>query len=250
MNPFIDLNSKTGLLRNERSPYFARYRLNANQVSPFREPTYNRVVLKVRDIEMAKEIHEWFHDSLHQLFHLFKQSEIRANTLWQLDFFDDEQCFLVFEMMSDVKYIAVENIYFAFYHFALILEDCYFFIYSTGDGDERWLDEYKIINNTLIFQRNLCDSEIHVGRLNFYIDRANNNPNDDVFKQFTLFQIYDRLKFWTNKDIKKYSNKNKVIHSTLSNTIKHYFMALYSLDDTCSDLTSLNKKYRFNTMKL
>lgn len=250
MNPFKHLNSKTGLLQNEKSPHFGRYRLAANQVRPFREPNYDRLVLKVKDIEIAKQIHEWFHDSLHQLFHLFKQSEIRANALWQLDFFDDEQCLLVFEMVSDVKYIAMENIYFAFYHLALILEDCHFFIYSTGDEDERWLDEYKIKNNTLIFQRNLCDCEIYVGRLNFYINRTKNNPKDKVFKQFVLFQIYNRVNFWTNKKIEMYPNKNAVTHSTLSNIIQRYFNELYSLDEECTDLASLNNKYKFNTMKL
>ena len=123
MNPFKDINSKTGLLRNEKSIHFGRYRLAANQVSPFREPNYDRLILKVEDIEVAKQIHEWFHDSLHQLFHLFKQSDIRANKYWEIDFDGDEQCLLVFEMVSNVKYIAIENIYFAFYHLALILED-------------------------------------------------------------------------------------------------------------------------------
>lgn len=39
------------------------YYLAANQVSPFREPNYDRLVLKVKDIEFGKQIHEWFNDS-------------------------------------------------------------------------------------------------------------------------------------------------------------------------------------------
>lgn len=244
MNPYLDI--KDGIEKNRKSPNYGRYRLSFNQAYPFREPLYNRLVLKVNNEKEAKIIFGSLPKHLN-FFHFFKQKDIRENKYWLLDFFEDNDSFIVLEILSDVKYIALENIYYSIVELAPYLEDCHFFIYSTGDDDDRWIDEYIIKNGEVTLERHLTDIEIYLGRLDFYIKRVESRPNDFDFKKFTLFQLYSRMHFWM-KDFSKYSNKNLVTRSSLSQIYKHYLTVLYSIDHECEDFCSLNKKYNFESM--
>ena len=244
MNPYQEINN--GLAINERSPNYGRYRLCFNQVYPFREPLYDRLVIKLKNTEEAKIVFDFLPEHI-GIIHYFKQKDIRENKYWQLDFFEDDEEFLVFEMLSDVKYIALENIYFSIMELAHYLEDCHFFIYSTGDNDDRWIDEYQIENGQVAMERSYTKTEIYLGRLDFYLTRAEKNIKDDRFMKFALFQLYDRLHFWI-KDLMKYPTKDILKKSSLNSTYKHYFDKLYSIDKECKDLNSLNRKYNFNSM--
>ena len=244
MNPYQEISD--GLAINKRSPYYGRYRLCFNQVYPFREPLYNRLVIKLKNIEEAKIIFDYLPEHI-DIIHYFKQKDIRENKYWLLDFFGDEDDFLAFEMLSDVKYIALENIYFSIMKLAPYMEDCHFFIYSTGDNDDRWIDEYQIENSQVMCKKNYIEKEIYLGRLDFYLTRLKKNPMDSKFQKFTLFQLYDRLHFWI-KDLAKYPTKDIVKKSSLSDTYKYYLDRLYSSDVECKDLYSLNRKYNFESM--
>ena len=128
------------------------------------------------------------------------------------------------------------------------LEDCHFFIYSEGDADDRWMDEYTIQNGQVTMKRSHTKIEIYLGRLDLYIEKAEERPNDVDFKKFTLFQLYDRLYFWMKEDLKKYPTKDIVKLSSLNEKYKHYLTKLYSIDHDCNHFHSLNKKYNFESM--
>jgi hypothetical protein len=244
MNPYQEISN--GLSKNSKSPFFGRYRFCFNQVYPFREPLFDRLVIKLKNTEQVKSIFDKLPKHI-QIIHFFKQNHLKGNQQWEIDFFEDKDAFLVFEMLSDVKYLALENIYFSLLELAPYMEDCHFFIYSSGDDDHRWIDEYQIHMGKVTFKKNYCKNEVYLGRLDFYIDRAEKNLKDKKFKKFTLFQLYDRIHFWI-KDLSKYPTKDIVKKSSLHYTYKEYLIKLYSIDEECSDLYSLNNKYNFASM--
>ncbi len=246
MNPYI--GSDNGLEKNKRSPHFGRYRLCFNQVYPFREPLHNRLVIKIKNTVEAKTVFDNLPKHI-QIIHFFKQKNIRENKYWDLDFFEDDDTFLVFEMLSDVIYIALENIYYSVVELAPFMEDCQFFVFSNGDGNTHWIDEYCVKSNKVTLKRSYFENETYTGRLDFYLKMAAKNPKDNNFLKFVLFQLYDRLHSWT-KGLEKYPTKNSVNNSSLKNTYIHYLNKLYSIDPDCQDLYALNKKYNFDSIVL
>ena len=196
MNPFQNIDEKIGLQKNENSPFYGRFRLELNQVYPFREPTYDWALIKIKEkfVEEAKIIHELFPEHIY-LFQFLKQGDIRNNKYIQINCFKDDDYFFEIDLLSGVIYLAMENFYFALLELSPFLEDFHFFIYSTGDDDDRWIDEYNNKNGQLTCSRILCDTEIYYGRIAYYINRVNNMPENRDFKLFTAWQIYDELNF-------------------------------------------------------
>lgn len=208
MNPYQHIEKKKGLKDDDKSPFYGRFRLAFNQVYPFREPSYDRAIIKIKDdfVNEAEIIYELLTGSsnprnhlpvwaAYRLIHLYQQKEVRHNKYIQLDFFDDEDYFFSLEMISDVIYVAMENLYFALQELSPFLEDFQFFIYSTGDQDTRWMDEYINKNGQLTYNRSFCETEIMYGRFLYYIKRTNSTPEDSQFRLFTTWQLYDRLNF-------------------------------------------------------
>jgi hypothetical protein len=196
MNPFQHINPKIGMKVNKTSPFYGRFRLEFNQAYPFREPTYNRALLKIKKecVEKAKMVHELLPEHIY-LFFFHQQKDIKENKYIQINCFENEDCLFEVNLLSDVIYIAMENFYFALLELSPFLEDFHFFIYSTGDQDDRWLDEYNNKNGQLTCNRILCDMELFYGRIAYYINRVNNTPDNRNFKLFTTWQIYDKLNF-------------------------------------------------------
>lgn len=156
--------------KNKRSPHFGPYRLCFNQVHLFREPLHNRLVIKIKNTVEAKTVIDNLSKHI-QIIHFFKQKNIRDNKYWDLDFFEDDDTFLVFEMLSDVIYIALENIYYSVVELAPFMEDCQFFVFSNGDGNTHWIDEYCIESNNVTLNRSYTEGGIYTGRLDFYIKK-------------------------------------------------------------------------------
>lgn len=194
MNPFQNIDEKIGLQKNENSPFYGRFRLELNQVYPFREPAYDRTLIKIKEefVEDAEIIHELFPEHIY-LFHFYKQGDIRNNKYIQINCFKDDDYFFEMNLLSGVIYLAMENFYFALLELSPFLEDFHFFIYSTGDDDDRWIDEYNNKNGQLTCNRILCDTDIYYGRIAYYINRVDNMPENRDFKLFTAWQIYDEL---------------------------------------------------------
>ncbi|HPH66266.1 MAG TPA: hypothetical protein PLF40_10995 [Kofleriaceae bacterium] len=57
------------------------------------------------------------------------------------------------EMIADVCYIDMRNLWCALQRLAPLLVDAHFFVYSSGDGDDRFVDELRIVDGTLIVVR-------------------------------------------------------------------------------------------------
>jgi hypothetical protein len=244
MNPYQEISN--GLSKNSKSPFFGRYRFCFNQVYPFREPLFDRLVIKLKNTEQVKSIFDKLPKHI-QIIHFFKQNHLKGNQQWEIDFFEDKDAFLVFEMLSDVKYLALENIYFSLLELAPYMEDCHFFIYSSGDDDHRWIDEFKSIWVKLLLKKIIAKMRYILDAWIFILTELKKDLKDTKFKKFTLFQLYDRIHFWI-KDLSKYPTKDIVKKSSLHYTYKEYLIKLYSIDEECSDLYSLNNKYNFASM--
>lgn len=78
MNPYI--GSDTGLEKNKRSPHFGRYRLCFNQVYPFREPLYNRLVIKIKNTVEAKTVFDNLPEHIQIIYFLSKKIYGKTNT--------------------------------------------------------------------------------------------------------------------------------------------------------------------------
>lgn len=252
MNPFENIPVEDRLRDNPHSPHYGRYCLKFNQVLPFREPLHKRLKLKINNPESAWIYYNLLPEHLQRLIQFIGLEDEQGNFVYA----EDHEYFLFFEMIGDYMHIAIENIYFAVLELAEMLEDCHFFIYSTGDDDNRWLDEYKIENGKLsFFHRNICNDHISTGRLDLYIVRAINNLNDYAFMRFVLYQLYDSLHFWTHnyKKAPHWAGNNlmdtvatidMVLETNMPDKEKWYFIHFYSLDKDCPDWYSMNEKYK------
>lgn len=191
MNPFKNIDPGFGLLKDTNSSFSGRYRLNFDQATPFRELSFGRVFIKVnRDaVEHVQNIYHSFPKHLKYEIRLFNQKEIRGDEYLEIDCFEDEDWFLSLDMMGDVVFIPMYNFYFALKSLSSYLEDCHFFIYSSGDLDDRWMDEYQIANGKLEFSRNIMETEAFFGAIIHYLKKAV-DLNTSEFSKFATFQVY------------------------------------------------------------
>ncbi|WP_222984328.1 hypothetical protein [Flagellimonas meishanensis] len=194
MNPFESINPKIGLQKDVKSPFFGRYRLVFNQVTPFRELSFNRVFIKVNSnaIEEVKNRYDLLPKHLKHQIQCYNQGNIRNNEIIAIDCFEDDDWFLCLDMTGDVAFIPMYNFYFALKGLSNYLENSHFFIFSSGDMDNRWIDEYKILDGELELSRNEMEAESFWGSIIYYLKEAI-RLNTNEFKRFAAFQFYDLL---------------------------------------------------------
>ena len=94
---------------------------------------------------------------------------------------------LSFELLSDVCYIDMRNFRWAMSRFAPHLEDAHFFVLSTGDGEDRWLDEYRFTGGAVSAERWLWEPDLFHSRREFYRALARERPDDALFREFMAF---------------------------------------------------------------
>lgn len=94
--------------------------------------------------------------------------------------------FLELEMYSDVCYIDMRNVRRALEAFAPHLHDARFFVFSSGDMPDRWVDEYTIEGGKLVALRHTVD-EPYFRRLDYYVTLV--PRRDDVFRAFVRFML-------------------------------------------------------------
>lgn len=265
MNPFKKIDPKAGLLKDSQSPFYGRYRLCFDQVLPFRELTFGRVFIKVQKdgIENVKNIYESFPQHLKYQIQLFNQMEIRNNEIILINCFEDSDWFLCLDMTGDVAFLPMYNFYFALKSLSEYLEDCHFFIYSSGDLDDRWIDEYKIIDGKLQFSRNTMETEAYWGAVIYYLKNAI-KENTLQFKRFAAFQLYDLLfdKYANDEaedDDKRYDEFGEGINDDIQEhielmstheltTINKSLKILFNLSLDNSLKNELNKTFAFNLL--
>lgn len=171
---FFEWVGKAGLRTQKQSPFFGRYRIRGDQVLPNYRPSCD-IYLKLKpgaknDVKEFLTTLDPREYPVTYLFRIFESDQLK-NPMWSIAFpFEGNDVVLNFSMLSDVKYIAEENIYSAWRFVALYLEDGHFFIYSTGDGDDRWVHEYKITDGLLDFTRHRSPHGGFHGIVDFYLD--------------------------------------------------------------------------------
>ncbi len=188
----IAVAAKNGFKHDKQSPYAGRYRLSGDQVLPNYRPSYD-VYLRLRrkTASMVAEMLDEADWPVAGLLRVLDDSHI-ANAMWSIDYpFSADTYLLSFCQISDACYVGEENIYAGIESIAPYVEDGHFFIYSTGDGDDRWIHEYQITDGTLEFNRHILDEEMYVGRIEFYLSL---NYSSREWKCFVREQVDDMAK--------------------------------------------------------
>jgi len=198
------MTKEEGMLKNKNSPFYGRFRLDFVQVFPFRELTYGCVILKVNDIEKTKPIYQSFPIYLKSNIHLYHQKNVRGNDIIQVVCFEDSDWFLCLDMINDKALISMSNFYFGIQELSEYIENCHFYIYSSGDLDTRWLDEYIIENGNMTFVRNIINHSTYFGVVIHFLKKAL-IINTEEYKRFSIFQVYNL--FFSEYQLKE-NNKN------------------------------------------
>ena len=236
MNPFVTIDKKNGLADNQHSPFYGRYRLWFDQVYPIREIGTSRILMRIVDdhIEEAKIIHELLPEHIRSYFDLEQQKE--ADTYIGINHFNDDDYFFNLNWSGDVSYIGIENFYFALLELSGFIEDVHFFIWSSGDGDDRWVDEYRIEKGKVYLERGFIATHAWDGILDFYSKKAMADSQNRNLKLFTTWQLYDRLNFRYHKiryefQIKENSEKNLMLIDRCKNDVllEKYFSELVAI---------------------
>ncbi|MCY1060275.1 hypothetical protein [Nannocystis sp. SCPEA4] len=128
-------------VRDQDPAYYGCYRLRFQQVAPCQDDFRALVVVRPDAAdELAAAI-----DALEPQHYPFQLIERRVHAAgWSLDPDGPGTHLLSLEQLADVCFIDMRNFLRAMEWLAPHLEDAHFFVFSTGDGDDRWVDEYRI----------------------------------------------------------------------------------------------------------
>ena len=258
MNPYLHLEAEKGLTKDKSSPFYGRFRMVFNQVYPFYELTYSRVFIRLKsvDVDSFKRVYNTLPPHLQRCLALYNQKSIRANQYIEIDCFDDDTWFITIDMLGDVEHIVTSNYYFALKLLSPFLEDCCFYIYSSGDLDDRWLDEYKLEDGCVNCSRYFMKTNSLWGASIFYLEQALKR-NDSTYTRFAMFQLYDEL--YSCRDDKEYGlpekNKEEYFVQSLSlmspletENIGICLDGLHGLDLDVNLEHNLDKLYQFNLL--
>lgn len=106
---------------------------------------------------------------------------------WSLDRGEPGQDLLSLELLSDVCYIDARNLLWALDRLAVHLEDAHLFVRSTGDGDDRWIDEYTLAEGCAVGLRWHAPDGEWDGVLTVYEALLRARPDDRRFRGFVAF---------------------------------------------------------------
>lgn len=171
----------------DRNPaYYGRYRLWFDQVAP-RFDVY-RALIKVRvgaAPAVAARIDQLARPSQCWPFQLINRAaHARAWSLPPGLLGDD---FLSLEPLSDICYIDMRNFRAALSALAPHLDDAHFFVLSTGDGLDRWVDEYRLEGGVTTAERWLWQPDLLRTRIDLYHALSRQRRDDAHFREFVAF---------------------------------------------------------------
>lgn len=192
-----EIEQLSAFTTDENKPWFGRFRLWFNQVSPWIQ---ERAFVKVRPDALAavgnvvRELgtrHKWPIQLLIQGKH---------GEAWSFRLGSAEDGFICFEMITDICYIDLRNFNLAVRRLAPHLEDAHFFVFSSGDGRDRWLDEYQLANGTVSAQRWASQPDMLSSRLATYEQLLIERSSDEQFRRFVAFCYVEEARDLTDDE--------------------------------------------------
>ncbi|MCX5103225.1 hypothetical protein [Streptomyces sp. NBC_00439] len=166
--------------------WYGRYRLWFAQVSPWPNPygTFIRVrpgwrslveeTLSVVATEVPRQ-KTWPVHLLNQKAH---------GRGWEFDLGPPEADYLCLEQLSDICYIDIRNLHQLIDLLAPAMEDAHFFVYSAGDGLDRWVDEVRIRDGRSSVARWTVEGEAWADFPALCAELAGNRAGDEAFVRF------------------------------------------------------------------
>ncbi|SCF65337.1 hypothetical protein GA0115254_109523 [Streptomyces sp. Ncost-T10-10d] len=106
---------------------------------------------------------------------------------WEFDLGPPEADYLCWEMLSDVCYIDIRNLHRLIDLLAPAVEDAHFFVYSMGDGLDRWADEVRICDGRSSLARWTVVGEAWADFPTLCAELAGNRAGDKAFGRFVTF---------------------------------------------------------------
>lgn len=152
----------------EPTEWFGRYRLWFDQVHPIHSDC--EAVLGLRaEVGVADLMVDWYA----QLPRINWPFEVCASATPH----SATPATVRFEMRSDVCYFDMRNLHWAVIEMAPFLTDGAFFVYSSGDAADRWIDEYQVCNGRVTVDRvELDTAQLRDTRLDYYMAELARRP--------------------------------------------------------------------------
>ncbi|MDC0719135.1 hypothetical protein [Nannocystis bainbridge] len=176
-------------VRDQDPAFYGRYRLWFQQVTPWLDDY--RALIPVRagataELDAAIEALPAQHWPLRRI-----NRDAHAWG-WSLDHGEPGQDLLSLELLSDVCYIDARNLHWALDRLAVHLADARLFVRSTGDGDDRWLDEYTLAEGCAEVRRWRCPEPDWPGVFAVYEALVRERPDDAELRRFVAFAHRER----------------------------------------------------------
>ncbi|WAS98020.1 hypothetical protein [Nannocystis punicea] len=176
-------------IRDRDPAFFGRYRLWFQQVAPWHDDY--RALIPVRPGATA-ELDAVIAALPEQNWPLQRINRDEHAWGWSLDRGEPGQDLLSLEQLSDVCYIDARNLHWALDRLAVFLVDARLFVRSTGDGDDRWLDEYTLAEGCAEVRRWRCPEPGWPGVFAVYEALARDRPDDRQLRRFVAFAHRER----------------------------------------------------------
>jgi hypothetical protein len=168
--------------------YYGRYRLMYDQVAPQFQTLSGFIQLRAGHTDELDAVFEKLTPQRQNWpFHRINRG--RNGAMYSLPDGPPEDDFLELELVSDVCYIDMRNLRWAMEQLAPHLEDAHFFVLSTGDGEDRWCDEYRIQKSVVRAERWIAEPNLWSARLDFYhaLAKLPDRRNDAHFRAFVAY---------------------------------------------------------------
>ncbi len=176
-------------VRDRDPAFYGRYRLWFQQVAPWCDDY--RALIPVRPGATA-ELDALIDGLPAQSWPFQRISRDEHAHGWSLDRGEPGQELLALEQLSDVCYIDARNLHWALDRMAVYLADARLFVRSTGDGDDRWLDEYTLSEGCAEVRRWLCPDGEWTGVFTMYAALVRERPDDLQLRRFVAYAHRER----------------------------------------------------------
>ncbi|PCC74964.1 hypothetical protein SAMN02745121_08821 [Nannocystis exedens] len=176
-------------VRDRDPAFFGRYRLWFQQVAPWFDDY--RALIPVRPGATA-ELDAAIAALPDQHWPLHRIDRDRHARGWSLDRGEPGQDLLSLEQLSDVCYIDARNLHWALDRLAVFLADARLFVRSTGDADDRWLDEYTLAEGCAEVRRWHLPEPGWPGVFAVYEALVRERPADRELRRFVAYAHRER----------------------------------------------------------